>query len=84
MSTDNNKGLDAWNERLDKNLEPEKTADELADARAEAYSAEEGSGDQSDAAGPEGEKHLAPEYEDNLAQNQPKEQDPTKPLSREE
>lgn len=84
MSTENNKGLDAWNKRLDQNLEPEKAGDELADIKAEAYSAEEGSGDQSDAAGPEGEKHHPADYEDNLAQNQPKEQDPTKPLTREE
>lgn len=84
MSTENNKGLDAWNNRLDQNLEPEKTGNELADIKAEEYSAEEGSGDQSDAVGPQGEKHHPNDYEDNLAQNQPKEQDPSKPLTREE
>ena len=41
-------GIDQWNDRLDKNLEPEQRADELADDRAREYSEEEGSGDQSD------------------------------------
>ena len=84
MNNDNNKGIDAWNDRLDENLEPEKTGDVSADINAGQYSAEEGSGDQSDNAPPQGEKQHPIDYEDNLAQEQPKEQDPTKPLSREE
>ncbi len=43
-------GLDEWNERLDHNLEPEQHGDEQADENAEAYSAQKGSGDQSDEA----------------------------------
>ena len=84
MNTENKKGIDAWNDRLDQNLESEKTGDKLADAKAEEYSTEEGSGDQSDAAPAQGEKHHGVEYEDNMEQSQPKEQDPNKPLSREE
>ena len=83
MSTEN-KGLDAWNERLDNNLEPEKTADELADINAEEYSVMEGSGDQSDEAENDGLANKKGDYEDNMAQNRPKEQDPAKPLTREE
>ena len=84
MNEENKKGIDAWNDRLDQNLEPEKTADNSADKKAEQFSAEQGSGDQTDAAAPEGEKNHPTDYEDNLAQSQPKEQDPTKPLTREE
>ena len=42
------KGIDNWNQRLDRNLEPEKHGDELADLRAEDFSNQQGSGDQSD------------------------------------
>ena len=84
MSTENKKGIDAWNDRLDQNLEPEKTGDINADEKAEDYSTEAGSGDQSDNAAPQGEKHHGIEYEDNMSQSQPKEQDPRKPLTREE
>jgi len=42
-------GLDSWNERLDENLENEDDADLKADEKAKRYSAEKGSGDQSDA-----------------------------------
>lgn len=84
MDNENKKGIDAWNERLDENLEPEKSGDVIADEKAGDYSAEQGSGDQSDNAAPEGDKQHPIDYEDNLAQNQPKEQDPTKPLAREE
>jgi len=41
-------GLDQWNERLDENLEPESTGDELADEKARNFNESEGSGDQSD------------------------------------
>ncbi len=44
----NKTGLDAWNERLDNNLEPEQTGNEAADGNAENYSDLAGSGDQSD------------------------------------
>jgi hypothetical protein len=43
-------GLDNWNDRLDENLESENSADPEADEKARVFSAEEGSGDQSDAA----------------------------------
>ncbi len=46
------KGLDNWNDRLDENLENEETSDPIADEKAEKYSAENGSGDQSDKNGP--------------------------------
>ena len=84
MNTEENKGIDAWNDRLDQNLESEQSGDKLADKKAAAYSAAEGSGDQSDAAKPEGDKQHPTDYEDNMEQSQPTEQDPTKPLSREE
>ena len=45
-------GLDNWNDRLDENLEKEETSDPIADEKAEKYSAEKGSGDQSDEDGP--------------------------------
>lgn len=45
-------GLDNWNDRLDENLENEETSDPIADEKAEKYSAENGSGDQSDENGP--------------------------------
>lgn len=45
-------GLDNWNDRLDENLENEETSDPTADENAEKYSAENGSGDQSDENGP--------------------------------
>jgi len=41
-------GLDSWNERLDENLENEDHADLSADEKAKRYSANKGSGDQSD------------------------------------
>lgn len=41
-------GLDHWNDRLDTNLENENSGDVHADEKARAYSAEQGSGDQSD------------------------------------
>jgi len=41
-------GLDDWNDRLDNNLESENQGDVSADENAEKYSAEKGSGDQSD------------------------------------
>jgi hypothetical protein len=44
----NKTGLDAWNERLDNNLEPEQNGNEAADENAENYSDLAGSGDQSD------------------------------------
>ena len=44
----NKTGLDAWNERLDNNLEPEQAGNEAADENAENYSDLAGSGNQSD------------------------------------
>lgn len=41
-------GLDQWNDRLDENLENENQGNVTADENAEKYSAEKGSGDQSD------------------------------------
>jgi len=41
-------GLDAWNERLDNNLEPEEGGNQAADENAADYSDIAGSGDQSD------------------------------------
>lgn len=65
------KGLDDWNQRLDRNLEPEKHGDELADLRAEEFSNELGSGDQSDEA-TIGNNALSPhDSEDNMARNHP-------------
>ncbi|WP_442588741.1 hypothetical protein ACSBL2_22150 [Pedobacter sp. AW31-3R] len=42
-------GLDNWNDRLDENLEKEEKGNLWADEKAKEYSAEKGSGDQSDA-----------------------------------
>jgi hypothetical protein len=46
----NQDGINQWNDRLDENLEPEKTGDVDADEKAKEYSDQQGSGDQSDAA----------------------------------
>lgn len=73
-----NKGLDDWNNRLDKNLESEKHGDEIADLRAEDFSDENGSGDQSDDPNREISTHEPEELEDNMAKNHPH------PASREE
>jgi hypothetical protein len=43
-------GIDSWNDRLDENLEPTNTGDPEADEKAKAFSAQNGSGDQSDQA----------------------------------
>ena len=43
-------GIDAWNERLDNNLEPEQHGNVAADENAENYSDIAGSGNQSDEA----------------------------------
>lgn len=67
-----NKGLDDWNKRLDRNLESEKQGDENADIRAEIYSYEEGSGDQSDDPDRELSAHDKDELEDNMAKNHPR------------
>ncbi|WP_285058235.1 hypothetical protein [Pedobacter ginsengisoli] len=67
----NNKGIDNWNKRLDQNLEPEKHGDELADLRAEDFSDEAGSGDQSDDPSRDIAAHEPQEQEDNMAKNHP-------------
>lgn len=79
-----NKGIDQWNERLDHNLETEKHGDTQADIRAEDYSHEKGSGDQSDQ--PEGNALVHPEHdsEDNMAKNHPRSKNPEDHLDREE
>lgn len=46
------KGINNWNDRLDENLEDEEKNDPIADEKAEKYSVEKGSGDQSDENGP--------------------------------
>jgi hypothetical protein len=68
----NNKGIDNWNKRLDQNLESEKHGDELADLRAEDFSDEAGSGDQSDDPNRDIATHEPQEQEDNMAKNHPR------------
>lgn len=46
-------GIDAWNDRLDENLEQEETGNSEAGEKARNYSEEHGSGDQSDDTDPE-------------------------------
>lgn len=83
-SNTENKGIDAWNKRLDQNLEPEKHGDEIADIRAEDYSNEEGSGDQSDNPDREISAHDEQENDDNMARNHPHSANPEDHLDREE
>lgn len=80
----NNKGIDNWNKRLDQNLEPEKHGDEVADLRAENFSNEAGSGDQSDDPNREITAHEAREQEDNMAKNHPRSANRDDHLDREE
>jgi hypothetical protein len=66
-----NKGIDNWNDRLDRNLEPEQHAHELADIRAEEFSDEKGSGDQSDESAIGNNAPTPHDSDDNMAKNHP-------------
>lgn len=79
-----NKGIDNWNKRLDKNLEPEKHGDEIADLRAEDFSDEVGSGDQSDDPNRDISAHEEQEQVDNMAKNHPRSANREDNLDREE
>ncbi|HMI05148.1 MAG TPA: hypothetical protein VK541_21860 [Pedobacter sp.] len=79
-----NKGLDNWNKRLDQNLESEKHGDEVADLRAEDFSNEAGSGDQSDDPNRDISAHEPQEQEDNMAKNHPHSANREDKLDREE
>ncbi|MES2457333.1 MAG: hypothetical protein V4594_17385 [Bacteroidota bacterium] len=81
--SEENKGLDNWNERLDKNMESEEHGNSLADIRADDYSNENGSGDQSDDAQIDNAQAVEHDHEDNMAKNHPH-SDPEDDLAREE
>lgn len=64
-------GLDRWNDRLDNNLETEHYGDMFADERANDYSKQIGSGDQSDAAENYFNNNDQHDYVDNNTLNHP-------------
>ncbi|MCX2454181.1 hypothetical protein OQX61_23120 [Pedobacter sp. PLR] len=77
-------GLDEWNERLDSNLETEHCGDELADERADHYSKQKGSGDQSDDSEIHFNNNDQHDHDDNIALNHPYSQNLPGILDREE